>query len=40
MALGNIIGSNVDNILWVLGFAAVIRHISIALNVFLYKFYS
>jgi len=30
MALGNIIGSNVANILWVLGFAAVIRPISIA----------
>ena len=30
MALGNIIGSNVANILWVLGFAAIIRPISIA----------
>lgn len=30
MALGNIIGSNVANILWVLGVAAVIRPISIA----------
>lgn len=30
MALGNIIGSNVANILWVLGFAAVIRPINIA----------
>ncbi len=30
MALGNIIGSNVANILWVLGVAAIIRPISIA----------
>jgi cation:H+ antiporter len=30
MALGNIIGSNVANILWILGVAAVIRPISIA----------
>lgn len=30
MALGNIIGSNVANILWILGAAAVIRPISIA----------
>lgn len=29
MALGNIIGSNVANILWVLGFAAIIRPINI-----------
>lgn len=35
MALGNIIGSNVANILWVLGFAAIIRPINIAPEVIL-----
>ncbi|NJD52973.1 MAG: hypothetical protein FIB07_08915 [Candidatus Methanoperedens sp.] len=34
-ALGNIIGSNVANILWVLGFAAIIKPINIAPEVIL-----